>query len=297
VDYGVEMEAVSASTTGTGAAVGVPSAVESASSGLVKPAAASEQHDENADNLVVLVAAALPMVDGLAMDAIDRSTVDTSTCTEAEKSQEEASSGQVHDESNDGVAVADTDARHGHAAEDVVDGETAENDTIHEDNDEDEEGNHDYDGMEELTEEEEKSAMLNIVLSELLRKFREENGRGPNSEEVLEIRASIAEQLEMEVATSESIEHHNATAAAAAAAAAAATSNQPADPQQQQERDDRKRPAETNCSEKDDDDNNSSSNQPAPKRVKFHSSVASPSQPEDSIAPEPLPNELPETPP
>jgi hypothetical protein len=292
VDYGLEMESASASTTGPGATAGVPSAIESASSGLVKPAAASEQHDENADNLVVLVAAALPMVDGLAMDDIDRSTVDASTCTEAEKSQEEASSSQIHDESNNGVAVADTDARHGHAAEDVVDGETAENDTFN-DNDEDEEGNHDYDGMEELTEEEEKSAMLNIVLSELLRKFREENGRGPNSEEVLEIRASIAEQLEMEVATSESIEHHNATAAAAAAA----TSNQPADPQQQQERDDRKRPAETNCSEKDDDDNNSSSNQPAPKRVKFHSSVASPSQPEDSIAPEPLPNELPETPP
>ena len=56
-------------------------------------------------------------------------------------------------------------------------------------------------GMEELTEEEEKCAMLNIVMSELLRKFREENGRGPNSREVLEIRASVAEQLGMEVAT------------------------------------------------------------------------------------------------
>jgi len=49
----------------------------------------------------------------------------------------------------------------------------------------------------EMTEEEEKSAMLNIVMSELLRKFREENERGATSREVLEIRSSVAEQLEM----------------------------------------------------------------------------------------------------
>jgi len=72
-------------------------------------------------------------------------------------------------------------------------------------NEEDDENDGDYQlpeaGMEELTEEEEKSAMLNIVMSELLRKFREENSRGANSQELLEIRASVAEQLGMTVAT------------------------------------------------------------------------------------------------
>lgn len=56
-------------------------------------------------------------------------------------------------------------------------------------------------GEEEMTEKEEKSAMLNIVMSELLRKFRSDNRRGADSQEVLEIRASVAEQLGMEVVT------------------------------------------------------------------------------------------------
>ena len=71
----------------------------------------------------------------------------------------------------------------------------------HSDDDEEEarEGDNDDDefqmaaaALEEMTEEEEKSAMLNIVMAELLRKFREENERGANSREVLEIRGTFA---------------------------------------------------------------------------------------------------------
>jgi hypothetical protein len=283
----------SASTTGPVATAGVLSAaIESAPSGLVHAAAESaqvEDPDVPTFGIPVLGAVALPMVDGDAMDALDSSPVDV----EKETSPKESSSSQVHDEANGSVAATDTAARHGTAAANDGDGETGGNDTNNDNDNEDDENDvdHDYDGMEELTEEEEKSAMLNIILSELMRKFREENGRGPTSQEVLEIRASVAEQLEMEVATTESIEKFNN---AAAAAATAATSNQPSDPQHQAG-DDRKRPAETNGSENDDDENNSSSNQPALKRVKFHSSVVSPTQAEESIVAEQLLNQQPET--
>ena len=60
------------------------------------------------------------------------------------------------------------------------------------DNENDEEFSLAAAAMEEMTEEEEKSAMLHIVMSELLRKFREENERGANSREVLEIRGTFA---------------------------------------------------------------------------------------------------------
>ncbi|CAB9502947.1 expressed unknown protein [Seminavis robusta] len=119
------------------------------------------------------------------------------------------------------------------------------------------------DGMEEMTEDEEKSAMLNIVLSELLRKFREENGRGPSSVEVLEIRASVAEQLEMEVATHESIEaqqqkHEEENGGGKKRAAAAVDAA-----------------AENGDSE---------AQQPSSKRVKFHDSVVDEEE-EDSKMP------------
>ena len=74
------------------------------------------------------------------------------------------------------------------------------NDEQAEDDDDDDEEFR-FADTEEMTEAEEKSAMLNIVMSELLRKFREENGRGPDTLELLEIRASVADQLGMEVAT------------------------------------------------------------------------------------------------
>ena len=48
--------------------------------------------------------------------------------------------------------------------------------------------------------EDDKSAMLNLVMNEVLRQFREENGRGPNTAELLDLRANIAKELGVEIA-------------------------------------------------------------------------------------------------
>jgi hypothetical protein len=48
--------------------------------------------------------------------------------------------------------------------------------------------------------EEDKSAMFNLVMNEVLRQYREDNGRGPNTKELLELRASIAKELDVKVA-------------------------------------------------------------------------------------------------
>ncbi|KAL3936148.1 MAG: hypothetical protein SGBAC_008468 [Bacillariaceae sp.] len=54
-------------------------------------------------------------------------------------------------------------------------------------------------GPNETIDEEDKSAMFNLVMNEVLRHYREENGRGPNTHELLELRASIAKELDVEV--------------------------------------------------------------------------------------------------
>jgi hypothetical protein len=46
---------------------------------------------------------------------------------------------------------------------------------------------------------EDKAAMLNLVMNEVLRQYREENGRGPDTRELLEIRSAVAKQLDVEV--------------------------------------------------------------------------------------------------
>ena len=71
-----------------------------------------------------------------------------------------------------------------------------------EDEEEDEEFNPASDGD---PDEEEKHAMLNLIMAEVLRKFREEKGRGPNSEELLEIRRQVAAPLGIEVTTASDI--------------------------------------------------------------------------------------------
>ncbi len=53
--------------------------------------------------------------------------------------------------------------------------------------------------LEEINEDD-KSAMLNLVMNEVLRQFREENGRGPNTAELLDLRANIAKELGVEIA-------------------------------------------------------------------------------------------------
>ena len=48
--------------------------------------------------------------------------------------------------------------------------------------------------------EEDKSAMFNLVMNEVLRQYREDHGRGPNTKELLELRANIANELDVKVA-------------------------------------------------------------------------------------------------
>jgi hypothetical protein len=69
-----------------------------------------------------------------------------------------------------------------------------------EDSDEEEEGEEGEGGDDEDIAEEDKSAMFNLVMNEVLRQYREDNGRGPNTQELLELRSAIAKQLEVEVA-------------------------------------------------------------------------------------------------
>jgi hypothetical protein len=54
-------------------------------------------------------------------------------------------------------------------------------------------------------------------MSEILRKFREEHGRGPDTRELLEIRGHVARELGVEVATVEALEESAASAASSAA--------------------------------------------------------------------------------
>ena len=77
-----------------------------------------------------------------------------------------------------------------------------EEDSNVEDEDEEADGDEEDDeedyevGIDDL-DEKEKPALLNLILGELLRKFRTEHGRGPDSEELLKIRRQVAEKLGM----------------------------------------------------------------------------------------------------
>ena len=55
-------------------------------------------------------------------------------------------------------------------------------------------------GGDETIDDEDKGAMFNLVMNEVLRQYREENGRGPNTQELLELRSTIAKELDVEVA-------------------------------------------------------------------------------------------------
>jgi hypothetical protein len=65
---------------------------------------------------------------------------------------------------------------------------------------EDDNDDDDDDDEEEEVDENDKSAMFNLVMNEVLRQYREENGRGPNTQELLELRANIARELGVEIA-------------------------------------------------------------------------------------------------
>ena len=77
--------------------------------------------------------------------------------------------------------------------EDMDEEDEDEQDEEEEDDDDEEE----EDGLDD--EEEEKHLVLNLILSELIKSFREDNGRGPDAEELLDLRARVAEQLKLEL--------------------------------------------------------------------------------------------------
>ena len=68
----------------------------------------------------------------------------------------------------------------------------------------DDEDNDEEEDEEEFSEQDGKSAMMNLVLSTVLRKFQEENGRGPSTEELLVLKMTIAHKLGMEVSSTAS---------------------------------------------------------------------------------------------
>lgn len=69
------------------------------------------------------------------------------------------------------------------------------------DGDEDEDYDPEVDELsdEEFDDEEHQVGMMNLILGQILRKFHEENGRGPDTLELLEMRKALADRLGVEV--------------------------------------------------------------------------------------------------
>lgn len=105
--------------------------------------------------------------------------------------------------------------------------EAGSDDTIDDDEDLDEgleSGDDDEDGEfmgEGMDEEEEKIGMMNLVMGQILRRFHEENGRGPDRKELLAMRQALAEKLGIDslppLSDSEDEEDEEETEATAAA--------------------------------------------------------------------------------
>ena len=70
--------------------------------------------------------------------------------------------------------------------EDYVEGDEENND------DDDDEFN-----VDAVDDEEDKRVLLNLILGEVIKSFRHENGRGPDGEELLELRSQVAEKLNL----------------------------------------------------------------------------------------------------
>lgn len=62
-----------------------------------------------------------------------------------------------------------------------------------EEEDDDEDGEYNIDG--DADEEEERTGIMNLLMRSILRKFTEDNGRGPNTEELLSIRDALADKM------------------------------------------------------------------------------------------------------
>lgn len=79
------------------------------------------------------------------------------------------------------------------------------NEAQHDEGEEDDDEEEDEDTLFQLGDteeipEEDKAAMFNLVMNEVLRQYREEHGRGPNTLELLELRSTMAKELNIPVA-------------------------------------------------------------------------------------------------
>lgn len=88
--------------------------------------------------------------------------------------------------------MSDEEEEQGHPSQDMESND--------DDGDDDDEGVPLRLGDEEEIDDEDRAAMFNLVMNEVLRQYREENGRGPDTKELLDIRATIARELHVPVA-------------------------------------------------------------------------------------------------
>lgn len=91
------------------------------------------------------------------------------------------------------IEVGDSDSDTEEENDDGGNGEASMTGVVDGDDDDDDDDEVD-------SEESDKSAMFNLVMNEVLRQYREENGRGPNTKELLELRSNIAKELGVEIA-------------------------------------------------------------------------------------------------
>jgi len=142
----------------------------------LKPPAAVEEKEEHAEKLV-----SVPVNEDFFLDYSMEEYLKFASRTDVEGppilDESEASSDEEENEEEDGTSKAD----------------------------EDEEKDEDYDpeveelSDEEYDDEEHQVGMMNLILGQILRKFHEENGRGPDTLELLEMRKALADRLGVEV--------------------------------------------------------------------------------------------------
>jgi len=83
----------------------------------------------------------------------------------------------------------------GEGNDEEIDPDERERDEEDDDEGEDGEYNIESDEDEDSDEEEGRIGMMNLILGQILKRFQEENGRGPDTHELLTMRAALAEKL------------------------------------------------------------------------------------------------------
>jgi hypothetical protein len=73
--------------------------------------------------------------------------------------------------------------------------EDEDDEDVEDEDDEEEEVDEEYHLGDDETNEEERTAIMNLLMRSILRKFCEDNGRGPNTQELLELRSALAEKM------------------------------------------------------------------------------------------------------